>query len=425
MPVVACPKCPTQLKIPDGASGNVRCPKCGTVFPAAPKPAFEVVDDAPASKPATPSKASAPLPKAPVKAAADGDDFEVVKKKPKTNRRDEEEDDDDDDDDDDRPRSKKRKRRDEDDDDDDDDRPRRRKKRRRDYEDDDDDDDWRPQPRGQRGAFAKGKTGALLLSISFWLNAAAYGLLALYALIAWIMLIAATESSPSSRGRSSGGGGGDGSFMDVVVILPGLLGLGAWIVGLIGCAFAIAGPSKARGMAITATVFAALHLLLTGVTFSNTQDSLGFGRGVPGVGKIGWIFVATSLPALDAFLPLLFYQSGAMSGEYVIALMAGVCEVGRLVFALLALKGLAVAARDYEAGEKAQFGVMTASFVVGGVAFGCLLLVLLLAEAKMGAKSAAHLAMLSVLATFVAYACMMLSPALAAGQTKDACDRRS
>ena len=51
MPVITCPKCPTQLKIPDGAKGNVRCPKCGAAFPAAAPPkaapsgGFEVVDD--------------------------------------------------------------------------------------------------------------------------------------------------------------------------------------------------------------------------------------------------------------------------------------------------------------------------------------------------------------------------------------------
>ena len=38
MPVVVCPKCSTNLKIPDGASGNVKCPKCGAIFPTAAKP---------------------------------------------------------------------------------------------------------------------------------------------------------------------------------------------------------------------------------------------------------------------------------------------------------------------------------------------------------------------------------------------------
>ena len=78
MPVVTCPQCPTKLKIPDGVSGNTRCPKCGTVFPVAPAPAFEVVD-APAPKPAAPRPAPKPAPKA----AAMEPDFEVVDEKPK------------------------------------------------------------------------------------------------------------------------------------------------------------------------------------------------------------------------------------------------------------------------------------------------------------------------------------------------------
>ena len=28
MAFLSCPKCPTTLRIPDGASGNVKCPKC-------------------------------------------------------------------------------------------------------------------------------------------------------------------------------------------------------------------------------------------------------------------------------------------------------------------------------------------------------------------------------------------------------------
>ncbi len=418
MPVVTCPKCPTKLKVPDGVSGNTKCPKCGTVFPVAPAPAFEVVDDAP--KPAAPRPAPKPAPKA----AAIEPDFEVVDEKPKKRVTA---------DDDDEPRRKK-KRDDDDDDDDDDDRPKARKKRgtktkKRTRYEDDGDDDWQPQARNG-GPFAKGKTGALLLSISFWLNLAAYGLLALYALIFWIMVNGSSSSGPSpSRGGRSGDGdgGGDGSFMDVLVILPGLLGLGAWIVGTVGSSIAIAGPPKARGMAITATVFAALHLILTGVTFNNLQDGLGgVGRSLPGVGKIAWIVVASTLPALDTFLPMLFYQSKAINGDYIVALLAAVCEAGRLIFMLLTLKALAAAARDYEAAGRAHMDVIVVGLVLGGVALLALFVAILLREG--GFKSAstyANLAGATFFLMYLGYTFMMLLPALVALEIKDACARRS
>jgi len=445
VPVVTCPQCPTRLKIPDGVSGNTKCPKCGTIFPvvAAPdvgtgtKPAFgggvaPAQKPPPAPKPA-PQPAPKPAPAPAAKPPVEEPDFEVVDEKPKKRVIAVEEDDD---------RPRKKKRYDDDDDDDDyDDEPRARKKRydkpkkkkKSRYDDDDDDDDWQPKS-GARAAFSKGKTGALLISISFWLNLATYGMLSLYALLLWIMLIAATSSSPSSRGGMGGRGGGGGgvggeSLGEVLVVLPGLLGLGAWIVGLVGSSFSIAGPAKARGMAITATVLSGVHLVLMGVTFSNLHGGGGgFGpaRGMGvGIGSVAWLAVSSALPVLDTFLPMLFYHSGMMSGDYIIGLLAAVCEVARLIFMLYTLKAMANAARDYEVAEKAQFGILTASFVIGGVAIAILALSILLSEGGIGIKTVFHLSAVAILLTLLAYTFMMLSPALTALQTRNACDRRS
>jgi hypothetical protein len=206
-----------------------------------------------------------------------------------------------------------------------------------------------------------------------------------------------------------------------------LVGLGAWIVGLVGSSFAIAGPAKARGMAITATVFGGVHLVLTGVTFSNMQDGLGsVGRGLPGLGKAAWIFVASTLPWVNSFLPLLFYQSRAVNGEYIVTLLAGISEAMRLVFLLLTLKAMSEAAKDYGAAEKCQFSMMTALMIVGGALLGVLLMVVLLAEG--GFKSAStylNLGAATLFLMYLAYTFMMLGPALSAMMTKDACDRRS
>jgi hypothetical protein len=414
VPVVTCPKCPTKLKIPDGVSGNTKCPKCGTIFPVQAAPAFEVVDAAPAApqKPAAAPK-PAPAPKPAAKAAEPMEpDFEVVDEKPKKKKKTY----DDDDDDDDEPRAKKKR-----------DKPKKKKKRYYDDDDDDDDYDWQPRRRGG-GAFAKGKVGALLLSISFWLNLGAYGVLTLYALIAWIGANSGSSSSSSSPSRGRGGDSvGDGSVVDMIVILPGLVGLGAWIVGTVGCSFAIAGPSKARGMAITATVFAGLHLVFTGVTFGNVQEGLGsFGRSLPGLGKVGWILFASTIPALNTFLPVLFFDSKAINGDYIIAILAAICEAGRLIFALLALKGMAGAARDYAAAEKSHFSLMTAIAILGGVLLFTLLIAILLKEGGFKSiKTVMNLGLATIFLMYLAYTFMMLGPALAALQTKDACDRRT
>jgi hypothetical protein len=415
------------LKVPDGASGNTKCPKCGTVFPVS-APA------APASPPppAAPAPASRPVMK-PVQKAEEPDYEEVDEKPKKRSRADDDDDDDDDrprkkkrsraddDDDDDEPRSKKknRSRDDDDDDDDDDDRPRRKKGKKKKAsrdDDDDDDDDFVPKKSSKGAAFAKAKTGSNLIAIGFWLNLGAYGVLALYALIMWVMYLSASSGSSSRR---SSGSSGDGSFMDVVVMLPGLVGLGGWIVGIVGTSFAIAGPKKARAMAITATALAGVHLLLTGVTFSNMQD--GVGLPVPGLRKIGWIAMATTLWAVDALLPVLFYFSKGLDGDFTLAILAGICEIGRLIFMLLTLKALASAARDNDAAEKAQSGVMLTSFITGGAALLTLLVFIVIYEAK--SSSLVHLGFLTMILIFVGYTFMMLPAAMAAMQTRDACDR--
>jgi hypothetical protein len=437
VPVLTCPKCATKLKVPDGVSGNTRCPKCGTVFPVA-KPAFEVVDDEPAPRPGPKSSAiskPAPGPKSSSiqrPAPAPKSDFEVVEDEPKKPVVADEDDDDDrprkkrrydDDDDEDRPKARKKRRYEDDDDGDEDDRPRKKKKQKRYFEENDYGDDWRPRG-GTGGEFGKGKTGALLIGISFWLNIAAYGLLALYALIVWVLATGSSSSSSSSSSR--GAGSGDGEFLDLIVVLPGLIGLGAWLVGIVGSSIAIGGPRKARGMAITATVFAGIHLILVGVTFSNLLDGIGLLRGAPGLGKISWVAVASTLPALDAFLPMLFYNSKAIGGDYIIAVLAGACEIARLIFALFALKALAAAARDYEVSEKSGYGVMIVSAAIGSIVLLWLVMAIILEEGKFKSLSTVvNLGLGTVFFMYLGYAVMMLSPAIAAMATRDACGRRT
>lgn len=266
MALVACPKCKTKLQLPDGAAGAVRCPKCQTAFrppkPAA-APAFEVVDDEPPkpAKPAPPRPsgsvappAARPAPK-PAPKPAPEDDFEVVddeptpppKKKVVARAADDE--------DDDRPRKKKRR------DDEDEDRPRKKRRdededddlprgRRRDREDDEDDD--RPRKK-KRVPGASAKTALLLSSISLGLYFATFALIALFVFLAWV---------------------GVGYIPLGVMILPGILGLANWVVGGIGFGFAIAGPPKARGLAIAALAVSVIHLALSFVVANNTDAGM-------------------------------------------------------------------------------------------------------------------------------------------------------
>ncbi len=456
MPLVACPKCATTLKIPDGASGNVKCPKCASIFPAAAKsaPAFEVVEEAP--KPAARKPAPKPEPLEP--------DFEVVDEpKPKKKVVAAETDDEDD-----RPRA--RRRRDEDDDEDDD-RPRKKKgKKRRDYED----EDWQPAATG--GSFGPAKVGMLMVSISLWLYLGTYALMALFLLIAWI----------------------GASIPNGLMILTGLMGLANWIVALIGLGFCIAGPPKSRGLAIAATAVAAVHLAMAFVVANNTK-SAGYGfhsiamlsamnkfekftdimkkmeketdpkrreslqkelrdlseseseRGGSGMVVIGadnndrssrrsgdemrWQDLATLQPYSDQLIGVLSYQSKGFS-DYVLGLLSGLLEVARLVLIVLLIGAVAKAAKDRGTAEKATIS----AFVAGGAALAAMVVVVIamvildnskptavksVEEATKAAKSMMTWAVLAELLVYAIHIGSLVLPALLAMQAKSAAAYRA
>lgn len=443
MPLVVCPKCSCNLKVPDGSLAAVRCPKCQTVFqPAVPShPAFEVVDDGlpvippemetppggpvqpnrSASRPAPPPPArpapSAPRP-APRQEAAPGfevvDDEDAAPLAPKRpapirdedghrspSRRSRDDDDydpprrrrrEDEDDYDDRPRRRRSR-----DDDDYDDRPRRRGR----YRDDDDYD----RPPDRRAPFRRAKIGTLLLSISLWLYLSALGVTTLFFIVVWL--------------------GGDPPVG--LILIPGLAGLGNWLLAAIGLGFCIAGPAKGRGLAIAAVSVAAVHLILTFVCFAKVQDGFN-GRGVIGFGGtsyFGWALFISTLPALDLFIPMLIYNSRGF-GEFIVVVLAGACEAARLILVLLSLQAAARAARDYEAAERGKLGVMVSSFVMGGVAVVVLIVVVIIAESKFTSiRTVANIGLGTVVLVYLAYTLMALPCALAANETRSACDRRS
>jgi hypothetical protein len=404
------------MKVPDGSRGNTRCPKCGTIFPInKPAPAFEVVEDAPAQVPAAQAPAEAPQPgsrpvtkvaqsEAEAKAAEEPD-FEIVEGQP-TKRDDEEPRKKkkwDEDDDDDEPKARKKKKWDEDDDDDDDDeydrsRKKKKKKKRR-YED----EEWQPSY-ARRDAFAKAKIGALLISISLWLYLGSLGVMALFVLINWA----------------------GGELSSDVMVLPGLVGLGNWIVAAVGLGFCIAGPHQARGLAIAAVSVAGVHLVLSFLAASERGMGVDAMMGARGRGSsMDWSALVSLLPAVDSLLANLVYNSKAL-GDVILPILGGMCETARIIILMLVLASLASAARDEGAAEMARRGMFINILVIGAAIVVFLLFMVIMRESKFTSlRTVMNMFFAMITLLYIAHTLSMLVPALAAMQTKNACESRA
>ncbi len=422
MAIASCPKCATKLKVPDGASASVRCPKCQTVFKTNPpaQPAFEVVDETPIKPAPRPSATAKPAPKP----APPADDFEVVdeapaKKKvvaktdldddddrPRKNRRD------DDDDDDDRPRSKKRSR-------DDDDRP-RKSQRPRFY--DDDEFDFKPNP-GKRDGFASGKLGAMFLSISFWADVGMYGLLTLFVLIMW--------------------SGGD--ITSVLGLLIGPMRVVSWLAGLAGIGLCIAGPARARKLAVASAILAAIHILLIFLGFlivaklgdfdfrdrppseRTTSKSNGPTVSMEGLGMLGLgLGLGTSIVPAEFTMPTIIYGSkllGKGLGNIIMFPLASACDIARLILVMLTLKTMAEAAKAHDGADKCRIGAKTVAIVCGSAIVLTLFIVIIVVEGEMG-KAARHFAGFTFLVIMLSHCLMMILPALGAMQAAGGLGRR-
>lgn len=426
MPLVSCPKCTTNLRVPDGASGNIKCPKCARIFPVAatPAPAFEVVEAEPA-KPA--ARKAAPEP-----------DFEIIDE-PKPKKRAVV----DDDDVDDRPRSKRRR-----DEEDDDDRP-RKKKKRRDY---DDEEDYRPAAKGS--SFGAAKVGMLMVSISLWLYVGTFALLALFLLIAWL-----GAAVPSG-----------------LMIVTGLLGLTNWILGLIGLGFCIAGPSQSRGLAIAATVLAVIHIVMAFVIANNekTQNpgSMSIGMATASsradrlksladkaknekdpaklreiekearelfedVGELRsssksemrWPDLATLLPFSDILIANLAYESRNFN-DYVLGLLGGLIEIARAILIILLIGSIGRAARDRAVAEKSMMAMI--AFAIGIVVSMVIwVIVAAILDGQKGSsgpnagKGAFHWFVVGALLVYLIHLGTLVFPALLGLEAKDAAARKA
>jgi hypothetical protein len=387
-------------------------------------------------------------------------DFDVVEddeddRPRKKNRRDDDDDDDDrprkknrrdEDDDDDRPRSKKRR----DDDDDDDDRPRGKKKKRRDYDDEDDDDDR--QSSRKRKEFGPAKTGMMMVSISLWIYVGTLCLLAFFLFLAWVGV----------------------SIPDALMLITGLVGLANWVVGLIGLGFTIAGPSKARGLAIAATAVAVVHLVLAFVVANNSKSVNNFNVLVPLLSfrnklerftelqkslmnatdpakrkeiqkEIGdtfgdkndlrseksemrWPDLATMLPFADVLLLELCYESKNFS-NYVLGLIAGLVEVARMILIILLIGAVGRAARDREVGDRAPMATIAASVGVGIAMLIMLLIAVIVHESgsktESSLESGLHWLVVGAILTYLIHIGTLAFPSVLALQASSAAGRKA
>lgn len=316
MPTITCPKCDAKSKFPeDSPPRRVKCPSCGNIFLSSDGLPPEV---RPNDKPKSKSKSSVDL-----------DDREDEDDRPRSRRRR----DDDDDDEDDRPRSRRRR----DDDDDEDDRPRGRRRR-----DDDDDDRDRRSAKSLNGQFNRSSLACLLLMISSFTTV---GGVAFIALKQFLTLCGLEE------------------YIEFLSILAGVLGLAAWLTGLVGAGFGAAGVRDRGGMAmgISLAAISLLHFMMI-VIFPSLNERAGVFEGNLR-GGMSWSSFVGHLWTFHHYMYLMVISKSEVLRENfpIVGLLGFVLEVARLVFILLFLRSAMLVTKD----KKATSSVMRAFVVIG------------------------------------------------------------
>jgi hypothetical protein len=371
--LLSCPTCDASLEVPDGFTGQVRCPTCQAVFSLAPASGGLAAGAAghagrPSSNPGPPKPppvaAFAPPPPAPARYH---------------------------DKDDDRPR-----RRDEDDEDD---RPRRKPRRDEDYDD-------RPENDPKAG-FAAARTGALLLAISLWMYLGVLGLLTLLVLIAWA----------------------GGSVPSALMVLTGLIGLGSWIVAGVGMGFNVAGPARTRGLAIAAVSVGGVHLVLTFISFGQLAsgpviDHRSGSDLAAADSSVAWLVMSTTLWMLDLTLPVLIVASRVF-GDVVVASLAGGCELARLILILLTFQAQAEAAKAYGVASKARLAVTVVAIVCGAAVVIAALVAVIIESGKLYSRTGANLAGATMFLILLGHTLMLILPGTVAHGIRDALARKA
>ncbi|GEM_PF-4567728 len=241
---ITCPSCKKLLRVADSAAGKkVKCPACGTTFPALDQ-VEEVVEPGPPPRKPKPDVVEV-VEEAPPRPRRPREDDEDDDRPRRSRARDEDEDDDDrprrsrrrDEDDDDRPRRSRRR-----DEEDDDDRPRRRD----DYEDEDIDENRG----GRKEARRRGKSAAL-----WFLLAGIVSLVTVALSVTSNLVIAATFPAPGIAAYNAGR-------------IAGMIGCG--VIGVTGALSHFMASSNLKSFdkkstVVTAIVFGFIFGVLFGI----------------------------------------------------------------------------------------------------------------------------------------------------------------
>lgn len=411
MAVVTCPKCPTALRIPDGVSGNVKCPKCSTLFPVAraatitAKPAPKPPPKSTLANQPPPKPAQAPITAKQAPQAANNDiDFEVIDDPKPAKRRIE-------DDEEERKHGNKKKKW-YDDEEEEELRPRKKKKSQR----SDDDEDWLEKPSRAKEGHGPARVGLMLLTISSWLYCALYGLLTLGVFILLVSILG-VDDTLGAKQKTTSGSSKDSTFVvdviDLLMLLIGLIGLANWLVSIVGFSFCIAGPERSRPMSIIAASVSGVHLIFVILTYLIAAKYVSELGTYGGPTKGSWLIFATTIPFLDFFLPTLIYSSRSINGEFIVLILTGICEVVRIFFTMLTIRTFANVGKDHKTAERAQIGIVGTAIVVGAGIFIMFLVLVLIKEVQFKSlKTALTLGVGSFFMHCLAYTVLLLVPAI-------------
>jgi hypothetical protein len=285
--------------------------------------------------------------------------------------------------------------------------------------DDDYDDEYDDRPRRESDGRGAAKVGTLLVSISLWIY------LGIYGVVSFIVLLAVMQAGLSA--------------LDVLGTIAGIVGFGNWTVALVGIGFLIAGPAKygLRGLSIATAVVGGIHFILVilcafGVTGGRSRGGLGFADELHGDLKAA----ATLVPLLDFFPTLLYVASktqglGELFSHLIIPLLAAMCEVARFILLMLVMKAAARIGKDSGAASKAQVSVVIYSAVNGVIPILILLIAVIMGETRSsgrgGGGGEGMLTVAKILAVLIALAhtCALIMPGVAANDARAACARRA
>jgi len=138
------------------------------------------------------------------------------------------------------------------------------------------------------------------------------------------------------------------------MILAGLVGVGNWLLAIVGVALCLSGPASQGhwGYGISAAVATIVHLILllalVGQAADYTDKKIGDSIGLQGIQR--WSQLPTRLDTITVYLPVMFFADQDLVPKTTIAFSAavGVAEMVRIILIMMLLSCLAQSAGDVD-----------------------------------------------------------------------------